>query len=350
MNRLLFLLKRREDYNSVAHNEIGLSTGLYNSAKFVVDMLNKMYISATLRVCIDANCIDRMVTDYKPTHCILEALWVTPVKLNELARLHPNIKWIVRLHSEMPFMANEGMAMNWLAEYIKHPNVTIGINAPRMMREVDVYLKTLGYENKTIYLPNYYTQTLLKPSPSKLEWLKVKETIDVACFGAVRPLKNHLIQAIAAVEFAERIGKKLNFHINAGRVEMKGDPVLHNLKAMFQHLYDKGHQLIMHTWCPQQEFLQICDKIDIGMQVSFSETFNIVAADLLSRGVPVVGSKEIPWLSDHLEHPDPTDSATIAKDLRHAYTYPRLNVWLNQRSLTKYTNKTKKIWRKHFEG
>lgn len=344
MNRLLFLLKRREDYNAIVHSEIGLSTGLYNSAKFVTNMLwNELEINATLKICIDANCIDRMVTKYKPTHCVLEALWVTPTKLTELVNLHPSIKWIVRLHSEMPFMANEGIALDWIAEYAKHENVSIGINAPRMQREVDVYLSAIGLSNKTMYLPNYYTQSY-KPAKK----IPDSEFINVSCFGAVRPLKNHMVQAIAAVEFAEQIGRKLRFYINAGRVEMKGDPVLHNLQSMFLHLYDKGHRLIMQQWTPQDQFLQTCSKIDVGMQVSFSETFNIVGADLISQGVPVVGSREIPWLSRLLVHPEPTESDQITKALYDAYKHPRLNAWLNQRALTSYTNKTKKIWQKTF--
>jgi len=344
MNRLLFLLRRREDYNAIMHSEIGLSTGLYNSAKFVTDMLNdELVIDATIKVCIDANCIDRMVTKYRPTVCILEALWVPPTKLTELVNLHPSIKWILRLHSEMPFMANEGIAMDWITEYARHKNVAIGINAPRMLREVDVYLNTIGLINKTVYLPNYYTQQY-----KSVKKIQDSKFIDISCFGAIRPMKNHMVQAIAAIEFAERIGRKLRFHINAGRIEMKGDPVLHNLQAMFLHLYEKGHRLIMQQWTPQDQFLNICSKIDIGMQVSFSETFNIVSADLISQGVPIVGSREIPWLSRLLIHPEPTESDQIAKALYDAYKHPRLNVWLNQRALTNYTNKTKKIWQKTF--
>jgi hypothetical protein len=291
-----------------------------------------------------------MVNENKPTHVILEALWVTPIKLAELIRLHPAVQWIIRLHSELPFMAGEGMAMDWIAEYMKLDQVKIGINAPRMLREIEVYAKSLGLKDKVMYLPNHYTEKLMPISGRKIELLKVKKQLDIACFGAVRPLKNHLVQAIAAIEFAESIGKTVNFHINAGRVEMNGSPVLNNLKGLFQQVYDRGHRMTMHQWTPQEDFLKLCHTMDLGMQVSFSETFNIVSADLLSQGVPVVGSEEIPWLSPHLAHPHATDSDAIAKALKDAYNYPWLNVWLNQRSLNKYTNKTKKIWYKTFRS
>ena len=347
MNRILFLLKRREDYNAITHNHIGLSTGLYNSAKFVDNMLNRTIgFTSSLGVCIDANGIDREVTTHYPDICILEALWVTPAKLGELARLHPSVTWIVRLHSELPFMANEGIAMDWLGDYAKIDNVFIGINAPRMLREMQVYLG----KDKTLYLPNYYTENLKPITGRDIELLKVKKQLDIACFGAIRPLKNHLVQAVAAIEFTEKIGKTVNFHINAGRVEMNGAPALNNLNGLFQQVYDRGHRLTVHQWTPQEQFLDLCAEMDIGMQVSFSETFNIVCADLVSQGVPVVGSAEIPWLSTHLAHPDPTDSDAIAKALKDAYNFPWLNVWLNQRSLKQYIRNTQKVWSKELNG
>jgi hypothetical protein len=156
-----------------------------------------------------------------------------------------------------------------------------------------------------------------------------------------------MIQAIAAIKFAERIGKKLRFHINGGRIEMKGEPVMNNLKGLFFHVSDRGHQLVKHEWTPREEFLKICEKMDIGMQVSFSETFNIVSADLLSQGVPVVGSKEIPWINP-LTIAEPTETEEIYRLLLNTHRFPQFNVKTNQYLLNRYTNKTKKIWVKYF--
>jgi len=349
-NKVLFILKRREDYNAALHSNIGLSTGLYNSASFMNDMLKSQGIDSKLVVVADNNCIDREVNAFKPTHAIIEALWVVPQKFTILQKLHPNVKWVIRVHSEMPFMAGEGMAMDWLGDYSLYENVVIAMNAPRMYREVLMYLKLKNnWDDKTanervIYLPNFYPQEY---EGKKLN--KDKEHIDIGCFGAVRPLKNHLVQAFGALEFAKRIGKKLRFHVNAGRIEMQGQPALNNLKGLFEQLADTGHEMINHTWVPRSSFLDVCRQMDIGLQVSFSETFNIVGADLISQGVPIVGSKEIPWAVDSC-CADPTDSADIAKKLASAYNWPWVNVKTNQISLTHYTNNTAKIWNKYFRG
>jgi hypothetical protein len=217
-----------------------------------------------------------------------------------------------------------------------------------MLRETRLFLQHLNsWDDKTthdkvIYLPNYYPQDY---KSKKL--VKDKDTIDIGCFGAVRPLKNHLLQAFAAVEFADNHGKTLNFHINAGRIEMNGGPVVNNLKGLFAHLYNKGHRLVNHTWTPREQFLELCSNMDICLQSSFSETFNIVGADIISQGVPLVGSTEIPWMTVGLS--DPTNSEDICRALTGAYKHPKFNVKLNQFGLTMYTNKTKRVWNKYFK-
>ncbi len=347
--KILFILKRREDYNSEIHNAKGLSTGLFNSANFMNEMLNDIGISSEIEVAIDNNCIDRLVHQHKPTVAIIEALWVVPSKFEVLTKLHPKVRWIIRLHSEMPFMAGEGMSMDWLGDYVSYPQVSIGINAPRMLKEISLYLKLKqGWsDNETtsriLYMPNFYPQYYTN---KKINFNK--EYIDISCFGAVRPLKNHLLQAFASLDFAESIGKKLNFHINIGRIEMQGSPVIHNLLNLFEQLSNTGHRLIGHTWTPREKFLDICREIDIGLQCNFSETFNIVSADLLSQGVPILGSKEIPW-SSRLFNADPTESKDITKVLHRIYNLPKINVMLNQHNLTKYTNQSRLIWKKLFE-
>lgn len=349
MNKVLFILKRREDYNHVLHSShLGLSTGLFNSASFMCDMLNKGGVHSKLVVVPDNNSIDREVNRFQPTHVIIEALWVVPQKFAILQKLHPNVKWIIRLHSELPFLAGEGMAMDWIADYMSFKNLYLGINAPRMMSEVETYV-TAKYgkekmKDKLIYLPNYYPQDY---KYKKLD--KSKDIIHIGCFGAIRPLKNHMVQAIAAVKFAESIGKKLYFHINSGRIEMKGEPVTNNLRALFTELYDKGHRLINHTWTPREQFLELCAQMDIGMQVSFSETFNIVGADLVSQGVPLVGSDEIPWMC-HSFSAEATESEDIYNKLMRTYKYSFINTKLNQINLKLYTNKTRKIWIDYFKG
>lgn len=348
-NKVLFILKRRADFNIEKHSPIGLSTGLYNSAKFMSDMLEYSGIKSALEVAIDNNCIDRLVTLHKPTHVIIEALWVVPSKFTILTKLHPNVKWIIRLHSEMPFMASEGMSLDWIGDYSMYENVFIGINSPRMLNEIRSYLQfksrwsDLYTKEKVFYLPNFYPQEYKTKEYNIID----KEYIDIGCFGAVRPLKNHVMQALASVKFAESLGKKLKFHINVGRIETKGEPVLNNLRGFFRQLYDQGHKLIEHEWTQRDEFIELCSKMDIGLQVSFSETFNIVGADIISSGVPLVGSIEIPWINKtyaaRAQYCDEIFQALLLTNLQ-----PQDNIESNQKGLKEYTDSTRNIWKEKF--
>jgi hypothetical protein len=347
--RIQFILKRRLDYSGELHgHHKTLSTGLFNSVNFLHEMLPGQGIASDLIVAVDNNQIDREVRRFQPTHCVIEALWVVPTKFAVLTRLHPKVTWIVRLHSELPFIANEGIAMDWIAEYVRYPNVIIGVNAPRMLEETRSYLMSvMGWDYKTaqqhvIYLPNFYPQQYRSKPPRRLT-----DRIDVGCFGAVRPLKNHLVQAVAAVKFADQRGFKLNFHINGNRMEMKGEPVMNNLKGMFAQLADRGHELILHDWRPREGFLDLCHEMDLGLQVSFSETFNIVGADMVSQGVPLVPSVEIPWANE-IFTADPTNSDDIAAKMHRALRYSRANVWLHKKQLNAYTNETIATWKRWF--
>jgi glycosyltransferase involved in cell wall biosynthesis len=343
-SKILFILKIKQNYSANNDYSIGLSTGLYNSAQFMNEMLLGGGFDSQMVSVTDNNDIDREVTLHKPTHVIIEALWVVPSKFEVLCKLHPNVKWIIRLHSEIPFLANEGMAMDWLGEYSKYDNVIISCNSPQTTKDIEFYIGAKTGTNKKIhYLPNFYPQEYKTKS-----FNKKSDMINVGCFGAVRPLKNHLIQAVAAVKFADEIGKKLHFHINSDRIEQKGEPILNNLISMFNHLEHKGHQLVHHEWSVREEFIQLCATMDIGIQVSFNETFNIVGADVISHGVPLVSSPEIPWANSFFTARQ-TNTDDITNSLLCAYTYPKMNVLLNQRGLKQYTNKTRDIWFKFFK-
>ena len=264
-------------------------------------MLLKHHIETKVVDVVDNNSIDKEVTLYKPNYVIIEALWVVPEKFKILIQLHPTVTWIIRIHSEIPFISSEGNAFGWLSDYSKYSNVKIACNSNRILKDLEFLLK-----KEVIYLPNVYNLEHLRKPSRKLHDNKV---LNIGCFGAIRPLKNQLIQAIAAIKFASTVNKKLRFHINASRVEGNGGSILKNIRALFaDNLY--GHELIEHDWMEHIEFVNLISTMDIVMQVSFSETYNIVAADAVSHSVPVVASKEISFISSLF-----TASCTDIKDI-----------------------------------
>jgi glycosyltransferase involved in cell wall biosynthesis len=140
--------------------------------------------------------------------------------------------------------------------------------------------------------------------------------VNIGCFGAIRPLKNQLIQAFAAIRFANDEGKKLRFHINGSRVEGKAEPNIKNIRELFKS--QTTHELVEHTWMDHDQFVEVIKEMDMTMQVSFSETYNIVAADAIAALVPVITSDEITFVPSAY-HAKCTDTDDIVAKLKTVY-------------------------------
>lgn len=352
MSRILFVLKYREisgDYGQWNYSGGGhLSSGLYNSVRFIVDMLLHHNIEAKMVTVVDNNSIDKEVTHYKPTHCIVEAFWVVPEKFDVLKSLHPNVKWMVRDHSKTEFLAQEGMAFGWVAGYLRR-GVSIACNSPESYADMCKYANALGVSEKLIeYLPNYYpVGTHVEKHHHPHEYYRQSGEIHVGCFGAIRPFKNQVSQAIAAIELAEDIKAKLHFHINSNRVETAGSPMLKNLREIFASM--PNHKLIEHPWLSHKHFKRLIHRMDFTTQVSYSETFNIVAADSVDMGVPVVGSKEIPWMPKFMQA-DPSSVSDIGNKMRHLWLDLHAGIFLahERKELEAYSRQSKQIWLMRF--
>jgi hypothetical protein len=187
------------------------------------------------------------------------------------------------------------------------------------------------------YLPNVYAAALNECENVPRETFR-RVYVDIGCFGAIRPLKNQLEQAVAAIIFAAELGQPLRFHINSTRVEQNSDPILRNLISLFQ---DSPNQLVTHPWLPHREFIKVVRTMDYGLQVSFSETFNIVAADFVNNNIPFVGSAEIEWLATR-SMASPTDWKSIVEALRRSTSGRLINK--NRRSLRRFSEESLEDW------
>ena len=343
--RLLFIVKYRENYDgSCGYDGTPYSFGgLYYSALLVVEMLNALGIWAKLVQVCDNNNIDAAVAAWKPTVVIIEGLWVVPSKFAVLQPLHPSVQWVVRCHSEIPFLAYEGIAMEWLIDYVSYRNVSIASNSQYGTRDFDSIISAANpewtqreVEAKVKYLPNWYDSR-----PIGLGKRLPDGFLDVGCFGAIRPLKNQLIQAVAAVEFARLQAKPLRFHVNE-RTEQNGDAVLKNLQTL---MTKTGNQLVIHKWKVRPEFLAGMSAMDVGMQVSFSETFDITAADTAALGIPLVTSNAIVW-STPLSQADTSNAASIlAKLMLVTGQRKREIIGLNLDGLQDFTAESEEVWK-----
>jgi hypothetical protein len=317
----LFILKRNAGYGCY-HG----ATGLHNSAKFVVDMLNDAGVEAALVEAIDNNSIDRLVSEYRPDTVVIEALWVVPDKFDVLKNLHPGVHWIVRLHSDIPFLAGEGVAVEWIKGYIAR-GIEVAFNSPRASADFNA-----------LYLPNFYP--LGKPYKKQ-----PTDMLRIGCFGAIRPMKNQLIQAIAAIELANQKGKTLEFWINGARCEDGGNNVRKNIRSLFANT---EYKLVEIPWLSHDDFLYAVSLMDIAMCVSMSETFCITAADAVSVGTPLVCSGEVPWASGLSVAPTTDVDGIVRKMNKMLSPVKYLAGFCNRLNLMSYSECSRDIWLRHF--
>lgn len=332
MKKILFILKKKHIYSDETYSTV--NSGLYNSAMFVNDMLIKNKVDSTLVQVVDNNEIDKYCHQIKPDVVIIEALWVTPSKFEILQKLHPNITWVIRLHSELPFLANEGIAIEWLKEYVKYDNVVISANSEYLIQALEPYLKT-----KIVYTPNYYKVAPFGYNCNVYDY--DTNVINIGLFGAVRPLKNTLTQAVAAINYADKHGKKLKLHINSVRIEQKGENVLKNLRALF---VDTEHELIEHGWLSHRHFLELISRMDLCMQISLSETYNIVAADSINVNVPIVASKEITFVNPLSSVSSNKDTDMMVRKMEVTLRFKLLTTFLNKVMLRFNSCRAQRIW------
>jgi hypothetical protein len=327
--KILFLLKKNLIYGS-QHSVIAKS-GLLNSARITAHQLHKhLKIHTEIEICVDGNEIDRFLHKHRPQICVIEALWATPDKMRELIRLHKRITFVVLIHSEVPFLANEGNAIAWIKEYNDIERVYPAFNSEKTTEqfgEQGIY---------DLYLPNIYLDV------DKKDYKKKDNcgVLNVGCFGAIRPFKNQLIQAMAAMVYANRNKMVLHFHMNTSRVEQVGEGVLKNIISLFE---GTPHKFVNHGWLEREDFLALVHKMDVNLQVSMTESFNITSADSVHENVPVVVSKTIDWMPDS-QKADTEDMENIVDKIGYSINNRGNVVRKSIRYLNRYNKRALDAW------
>ena len=333
--RVLFIIKERNVYGSKTK-----AYGLFNSCQFVANKLKEYGIESKVVQVVDNNDIDREVSLFRPTDCFIEAIWVVPSKFEVLSKLHPTVNWYVRIHSMIPFLSSEGMAFEWINEYQNLRNKGIKISLSCNNQDLYESMKLI-YGDSISYTPNMYFPPYAAPQIDEKRKTKNKPIINIGCFGALRVLKNHTQQAVSAIQYANRTGKTLNFHVNISEHEQaQAGPTLRSLRAIFANT---RHNLVEHPWYDHSQFLDVVKNMDLGMQISFTETFNITAADFVFCGIPIIVSKEIKFVNE-ASRTDPTNEEEIQKTIRTTLENENRAVRINLLLLNRHNDDAVIAW------
>ncbi len=331
MKKVLFLCKRHARFREDETDQ-GRASGLTVSCSHVSKSLIKSGINSVVKTCFNVSEAAKAIELEDPDVIIFEALWLMPNDMKELiASFHYSKRFAVHLHSNIPFLACESQSFTILNGY-RDLDISVDI----LTNSVESYQAYRVLYRNVYYLPNVYDCSNFKQYEGKGD-----DTLHVGCFGAIRPMKNHVTQAIAAISTARNLGLKLKFYVNSSRMEMNGQPVFQNLVQVFSG--KENYRLEPTGWMSQDDFFSFLRGMDVSMQCSMTETFNIVTADAVAAGIPVVVSPAIDWVDEHcVAENNSIDeiASTILRVLRLADD----GVFRNQVKLKRYSEYAEKSW------
>src|SRR5262249_24913812 len=142
-----------------------------------------------------------------------------------------------------------------------------------------------AYSGHALYLPNLYDLERVTRRRARRHRSRL---LRIGSFGALRLLKNHSTAAAAALMLARKSGCDLELWISTESDTEGGSAVLHALRKMFAGL--TWARLVEQPWQDWACFRRTVAGMDLCIQVSMTETFNITSADAVAEGVPSVVS------------------------------------------------------------
>ena len=186
-----------------------------------------------------------------------------------------------------------------------HHNLRVGGNSARFVKWLSA-----AYGHEATLLPNLYP--CFEPV-YKAPW-DGRSTIKIGAFGAVRPEKNFMTAAAAAVLIHRWTGAPVELHMSSGG-EGDGGRTAPAIDQMAEGL--GGVTVVRHHWMFWDQFIKLVAQMDLLIQVSYTESFNMVTADGISQGVPSVVSSAIYWAPTQwrADADDATDVARVGMRL-----------------------------------
>lgn len=284
---------------------VGLNVAGFTTAKY----LKKHGIDTSVfpvRHNVDVvNAIDKYNENHKKqlTHAVISAPWLSVMDMRNIICHFPDIEFVVLSHSNVGFLQADPCGVELYRKYAElaktHKNFRIGGNCIKFS-----YWFEIAYREPCLCLPNIY--------PTERVTSKVwdgKSPIKIGAFGAIRPEKNFMTAAAGAMAIKSLLKIPMELHMSTGGDGCKST-TLPAIVQMTENIADV--KLIRHDWDNWDKFIQLIAQMDLLIQVSYTESFNMVTADGVSVGVPTVVSPVIFWAPDSWKA-DPDDALDVAR-------------------------------------
>jgi hypothetical protein len=296
-------------------SHIGLGVAAANTAK----VLRKQGIKVVVQP-IAAPADIRTIPAKFPgiTHLVISAPWIPTQIVAQFCADNPEIQLAINCHSNVGFLQADTNAVSLIRDYMaierSAHNFTLAGNSRRFCNWIEECFAVTCQ-----FLPNLYYLDRLSGSPRPPYR---SGTIRIGMFGAVRPLKNMMTGAAAALEIARNLREPLELWMCSGRSEGGGQTVMTAIQAMYRNL--PGVSLHEAPWQPWPLFRQLVASMHILLQPSYSESFNQVTSDGVAEGVASVVCEAITWAPPHwkADADDALDVARVGRTLLFDHKAP----------------------------
>lgn len=222
------------------------------------------------------------------SHVVISAPWIPTQQLAQLVMKYSTIEFAVVSHSNIGFLQADPGAIKLLREGSEleqsNPNFHIAANSRKLVTWWEA-----TYGTDMLHLPNMYPFSGRIP---RRQWQG--GFLRIGCFCAIRPYKNVLTAAAAALEIGVRLRvTQLEFWISGGRAEGGGHTIVAAINEMYAHV--PRVRLVQNNWESWPSFVKTVGSMDLMIQPSYTEAFNVVTADGIVQGIPSVVSDAIDW-------------------------------------------------------
>jgi hypothetical protein len=320
--------------NFAAHagiSHIGLGVSAFKNAEYLKD---RGYDAVVIAAKNNVDVVEA-IRKHGLTHVVIAAPWLSALDVDTMVRHFKHVKFAIVAHSNVGFLQADPGALALLRRYAliaaEVPNLKVGGNSVIFAN----WFSTV-YGGEKLLLPNLYELKHHAEPGGRNDGV-----LRVGTFGAIRPQKNVMTSAAAAVLLSRIMGVPVEFHVSTGREDGGGATILNAIRQMMIGV--PGVELVERHWSNWVEFKRIIREMDILFQMSYTESFNMVTADGLSEGITSVTSDAIVWVPEdwHARSDDVFSVASVAVRLLSRH---KSELHKGQKALREHNEKGFQYW------
>ncbi len=279
-----------------------------NGVTVSVSHLSALLKSTNFSYCIcdyeDDESLYRRVLEKTARVIILEAPTFQRPVLEDILAIGCEVNLVI--HSTISFLQVEEEAFDKIQCFLQFSSPNFTVSNP-CLYEVE------GFRSYAKVPVLYFPNTLNVQFPgifddvvkARIENRKKSKVWRIGLFCAYRPFKNITTQLTAC----SIVNTKYNIPIEVHLFEESRNPIYKNIRTLSKNL---KFNIIFHPQCKNEKFLSLLRNMDIGMQVSYSETFSYVMGEHMMFGTPTISSSTVPFASRIAEF---NNAESIAKEI-----------------------------------